>query len=40
MNERLKKMGYHSAREFNQNVLRWLESENARNLYSQKRDIF
>jgi len=30
MNERLKKMGYHSAREFNQNILRWLESENAR----------
>ncbi|MBN1648921.1 MAG: HPr kinase/phosphorylase [Spirochaetales bacterium] len=40
MNERLKKMGYHSAREFNQNVLRWLESENARNLYFQKKDIF
>lgn len=40
MNERLKKMGHHSAREFNQNVLRWLESENARNLYFQKRDVF
>jgi HPr kinase/phosphorylase len=33
MNERLKKMGYHSAKEFNQNILRWLESENARALY-------
>jgi HPr kinase/phosphorylase len=33
MNERLKKMGYYSAREFNQNVLKWLESENARSLY-------
>ncbi|HBK58555.1 MAG TPA: HPr kinase/phosphorylase [Spirochaetaceae bacterium] len=33
MNERLKKMGYHSAREFNQNILRWLESESARTMY-------
>ena len=33
MNERLKKMGYHSAKEFNQNVLRWLESENARAVF-------
>ena len=33
MNERLKKMGYHSAREFNQNILRWLESESARAVY-------
>ncbi len=33
MNERLKKMGYHSAKEFNQNILRWLESENARAAY-------
>ncbi len=37
MNERLKKMGYYSAREFNQSVLKWLESENARNLYFEKR---
>jgi HPr kinase/phosphorylase len=36
MNERLKKMGYYSAREFNQSVLKWLESENARNLYFEK----
>jgi HPr kinase/phosphorylase len=33
MNERLKKMGYHSAKEFNQNILRWLESESARAIY-------
>jgi len=38
MNERLKKMGYHSAKEFNQNVLRWLESENARALYFNRDD--
>ena len=39
MNERLKKMGYFSAREFNQSVLKWLESEHARNAYFQNRDI-
>ena len=37
MNERLKKMGYYSAREFNQSVLKWLESENARSAYYQQR---
>jgi HPr kinase/phosphorylase len=36
MNERLKKMGFYSAREFNQSVLKWLESENARALYYQE----
>ena len=30
MNERLKKMGYYSAKEFNKNVIKWLESESAR----------
>jgi len=30
MNERLKKMGYYSAKEFNKNVSKWLESESAR----------
>ena len=29
MNERLKKMGYYSAKEFNRNVMHWLESRNA-----------
>jgi HPr kinase/phosphorylase len=38
MNERLKRMGYYSAREFNQNVIRWLESENARTVYFQQDD--
>lgn len=37
MNERLKKMGYYSAKEFNQTVLKWLETENARKLYQEKR---
>jgi len=39
MNERLKKMGYFSAKEFNQSVLKWLESEHARNAYFQSRGI-
>ena len=38
MNERLKKMGYHSAQEFNRNILRWLESESARAVYFGKDD--
>jgi len=33
-------MGYFSARDFNQNVLKWLESENARNLYFNDTDTF
>jgi len=40
MNERLKKLGYYSAQEFDNNVLKWLESKNARNLYSNNTDIF
>jgi HPr kinase/phosphorylase len=39
MNERLKKMGYYSAREFNQSVMKWLESENARKLYMHKKEM-
>jgi HPr kinase/phosphorylase len=39
MNERLKKMGYNSAREFNQNILKWLESENNRGVYFGSDDI-
>lgn len=39
MNERLKNLGYFSAKEFNQNVLQWLESENARTLYLQQSDL-
>lgn len=40
MNERLKKLGYHSAQEFDNNILKWLESKNARNLYSNNNNIF
>ena len=32
-NERLKKLGYYSSKEFDQNVLKWLESEAARRMY-------
>ena len=40
MNERLKKMGYFSAREFDESMLRWMESETARSVYFGKKDIF
>ncbi|MDR0473528.1 MAG: HPr(Ser) kinase/phosphatase [Treponema sp.] len=39
MNERLKKMGYHSAREFNKNILKWIESNNARGMYFGSEDV-
>ena len=39
MNERLKKMGYNSAREFNQNILKWIESDTARSVYFGQEDI-
>ncbi len=32
-NERLKKMGYYSAREFNRNVMNWLEGESTRGIF-------
>ncbi len=32
-NERLKKMGYYSAREFNKNVMNWLETESTRTIF-------
>jgi len=40
MNERLKKLGYSSAKDFNQNVLKWLESESARDMYYNNEDTF
>jgi len=40
MNERLKKMGFYSAQEFNENMLRFLESENARSQYLQKNEVY
>ncbi|MCL2380113.1 MAG: HPr(Ser) kinase/phosphatase [Treponema sp.] len=33
MNERLKSMGYNAAREFNQNILRWIESDTSKSVY-------
>ena len=39
MNKRLKQMGYYSAREFNQKVMRWLDSENARKAYIQQKGV-
>ncbi len=40
MNERLRKMGYYSANEFNQNIIKWLESDNARNTYFRNNVVF
>ena len=39
MNERLKKMGYNSAKEFNQNILKWIESDSTRSVYFGQEDI-
>jgi HPr kinase/phosphorylase len=39
MNERLKKMGYNAAKEFNKNILKWIESDNARAVYFGSDDI-
>ena len=39
MNERLKKMGYNAAKEFSQNILRWIESDTARAVYFGSEDI-
>jgi HPr kinase/phosphorylase len=39
MNERLKKMGYNAAREFNQNILKWIESDKAKAIYFGSEDI-
>ncbi|MDR2470725.1 MAG: HPr(Ser) kinase/phosphatase [Treponema sp.] len=39
MNERLKKMGYNSSREFNQNILKWIESTQARSVYYGSEDV-
>ena len=34
LNQRLKAQGLHAAKEFNKNLIQWMESENARNLWS------
>jgi HPr kinase/phosphorylase len=39
MNERLKQMGYNAAREFNRNILKWIESDTARSVYFGSDDI-
>ncbi|MDR1230449.1 MAG: HPr(Ser) kinase/phosphatase [Spirochaetaceae bacterium] len=39
MNQRLKNMGYHAAREFNHNILKWIESQTTRSVYYGQHDI-
>jgi len=39
MNERLKMMGYNAAKEFNHNILKWIESDTARAVYFGSEDI-
>jgi HPr kinase/phosphorylase len=39
LNERLKTMGYNAAREFNKNVMKWIESDNARSVFFGQGDI-
>ena len=39
MNERLKSMGYHSAREFNKNILKWIESDAAKSVFFGHDDV-
>ncbi|MGL4986565.1 MAG: HPr(Ser) kinase/phosphatase [Treponemataceae bacterium] len=40
MNERLKSMGYFSAAEFNQNILKWIETDAAQTAYYGTEDIY
>lgn len=40
MNERLKSMGYNSAKDFNQNVLKWLEDGSARKAFCGDEDSY
>ena len=40
MNERLKSMGVYSAREFNQNVLKWIESGESQSAYYTRDDSY
>jgi HPr kinase/phosphorylase len=39
MNERLKSMGYHAAKEFNRNILKWIESDTARSVFFGHDDV-
>ena len=40
MNERLKNMGYNSARDFNQNVLKWIENGVVKNALTDSDDSY
>ena len=40
MNERLKNMGYNSAKDFNQNVLKWIETGDANSAYTGNDDSY
>ena len=40
MNERLKNMGYNSAKDFNQNVLKWIETGDAQSAYNGNDDSY
>jgi HPr kinase/phosphorylase len=40
MNERLQSMGYHSARDFNINVLKWIETGDAQAAYYGSEDVY
>jgi HPr kinase/phosphorylase len=39
MNERLKSMGYNAGKEFEHNILKWIESERASSVYFGQNDI-
>jgi HPr kinase/phosphorylase len=39
MNERLKSMGYNAAKEFNKNILKWIESDTTRSVFFGHDDI-
>ncbi|MDR0316178.1 MAG: HPr(Ser) kinase/phosphatase [Treponema sp.] len=39
LNERLKSMGYNAAKEFNKNILKWIESDTARSVFFGHDDI-
>jgi HPr kinase/phosphorylase len=39
MNGRLKRMGYNAAKEFNQNILNWMEGDTIRSVYFGKGDV-
>jgi HPr kinase/phosphorylase len=40
MNERLKNMGYNSAKDFNLNILKWIETGDAKIAYNSNDDSY